>query len=474
MQPLPSQTALLQSAAHHPGGRALVIDAVLWTTFQGESDALARAMAETLAETETAGVGAVLAPDGSVRLVAADRAPVTVRAFGDEDELRRWRARGALALDGGPLVRATVVRRGSEHGVRLLAHHALLDGYSCIRLFRRLADRLAAEDAGATLPFARRGDLAALAAAAAPLRAPDPAFWAVATEGLGEPGHEIAFTDRTAPPVDHPLQYRTTVPASDFLARRSWPEEAVGTVAAYVARHLGTDVAQVGVTAALRRTALERATPTAWVAVVPTRLAVPDDATPVSLAGDLRRWLDAAAERIATGERPEQLLTTIPAAWRTRRVFGPVINVLPDLGLPGWSLDVTAWGPVPDCLLSVYPDRNGEVIVDGVFHPDLYDAEQAAAHVEAIAALVPAALARPNAPLPPIPARPVDPDRVAVPGGWVSPGRLRAALDAAGFTAEEAELRLRTPATVVLHGVGADRVPSARAVVPPGVRVRRA
>lgn len=462
---------MLQLASQHPGGRALIIDTEWRTATDVDTTELVRAVAGTLEEVEAAAVGAVIAPDGTVRLVATHRAPVERREE-TEDGYRAWRAAGTLPLDGGPLVRASVVRIGNEHVVRLLVHHAVLDGYAATRIFRRIVERLAA--APRALSFERRGDLVALAAATAPALAPDPAFWAAATDGLGAPGRPVSFADRTAPPDDRPLRVRTSVAAAGVIGRRSWPVEAVATIAAYTARHLGTPDARIGVPATLRRTPLERATPTQWMTVLPTRLAVPDDATPAGLAAELRRWLDAAAARVRAGERPEQLATAVPAAWRTGRVFGPLVNVLPDLRLTGWSLDVTAWGPVSDCLFSVYPVEGDRLVVDGVFHSRLYGAREASAHVEAVAALLGAALAAPDAPFPPVPVRPVDPDRVAVPGGWIAPGGLLAALAAAGFPSETVELRLDAPVTVVLRGASAEQLPAARAVVPPGVRVRRA
>ncbi|NMD54112.1 MULTISPECIES: hypothetical protein [Tsukamurella] len=470
MQPLPSQVAMLQLAAQHPGSRALVIDAAWGTVAAVDTAALVRSAADALAETEAAGIG--VRADHGMRLVAADPAPVVVADFATRAEYEAWRAGGTLPLDGGPLVRATIVRVDGAHVVRLLAHHAVLDGYGVTRVFRRILARLRAGAGGAPLPHERLGDLVALGATAAPLRPPDDAFWSAATAGVGEPGREIAFADRTAPPTDRPLQHRVRFAAPGVADRRTWPGEAVATVAAYTARHLGTDEARVGVTAALRRTALERATPIHWMAVVPTRFAVPEDATPSALAAELRRWLAAASDRIAGGERPEQLLTAVPAAWRTGRLYGPIVNVLPDVRTDDWSLDVAAWGPVADCLISVHPDPGDVFVVDGVFHPALYDADGARAHVDAIAALLATALVAPDAPLPAIAARPVDPGRVAVPGGWAVPARIRSALAAAGFAPDEVEVRPGPPLTVVLRGVDAARLPDARAVIPPGVRVR--
>ncbi len=462
---------MLQLAAHHPVGRALLIDAAWRSAAPCDTGDLVAAVARTLEEVEAASLGAVLDADGTVRLVTAAPAPVE-RRDDTEEGYRAWRAAGTLDLDGGPLLRASVVRIGDEHVVRLLVHHAILDGYAVTRIFRRIVERLAA--APGALPVERRGDLAALAAATAPVLAPDPAFWAAATDGLGAPGRPVGLADRTAPPDDRPRRSLARVAVPGVRDRRSWPMETVATIAAYTARHLGTTEARIGVPATLRRTPLERATPVQWMTVLPTRLAVADDATPAGLAAELRRWLDAASARVRAGERPEQLATAVPAAWRTGRLFGPLVNVLPDLHVPGWSLDVAAWGPVADCLFSVHPAEGDALVVDGVFHSLLYSAAVATTHVEAVAALLGAALMAPDAPFPAVPVRPVDPERVAVPGGWVVPRRLLGALAEAGFPPEGVELRTEPPVTVVLRGVDEERLPAARAVVPPGVRVRRA
>ncbi|MGX9297206.1 hypothetical protein [Tsukamurella paurometabola] len=473
MQPLPSQAAMLTLTAQHAGSRAMVIDAAWRTELPVDAGVLASAAADALAETEAAALGIVV--DGEPRFVSAERAPVRVESFASERAYRAWRAAGTLPLDGGPLVRVAIVQVGGAHLVRVLAHHAVLDGYAVTRVFRRIVARLRAAQAdGATLPVERLGDLTGLAAATAPARPPDTAFWSAATDGVGDPGREIAFVDRVAPPASHPVQHRARLTVPGIVDRREWPAEAVAVVAAYTARYLGAAEAHVGVTASLRRTALERATPVQWTAVVPTRLTVPRDATPAALAGEVRRWLTEAADRIAAGQRPENLITSVPAAWRTGRLYGPIVNVLPDVRTAGWSLDVAAWGPVADCLLSVYPEADADLVVDGVFHPALYDAAGAAAHVDAIAAFLRAALAAPDRPLPAVVARPVDPDRIAVPGGWAVPERMRSALVAAGFAADAVEVRTGPPVTVVLRGVDPARLAGARAVLPPGVRVRRA
>ncbi len=426
-----------------------------------------------LGRVQACGVGAVEEPasPAGVRLVGVPPAPVEVRAFADEHAYRAWLEAfrdEPLLYDGSPLCRAAVATVGGDGVVVLRAHHGVLDGYGLTTVFRRIADRYA----GAAADDGPVGDVEALRGAAPSGPDPDPAFWARALDGIADPGREIAFTDRVAEPTAAPLRYAARVDGHALRARRSWPAEAAATVGAYVAGHLGTDDAVIGVVAALRRSAAERSTPVQWMAVIPSRIRV-SGSGPAEAGAALTRWLDAAATRVRRGERPEQLRAVVPAAWRTGRTHGPIVNVLAFVGDPPWSLEVSAWGPIEDCLVTVLPADAGGLIVDGVFHPDLYDGATARAHVEGIAALLAAALPDPALPFSahPVAARPADPDRVPVPGGFVVPARIREALAAAGLG--DAEIRTGPALTVVLAGADEAALARARAVLPAGVRLRR-
>ncbi|KXP01257.1 hypothetical protein [Tsukamurella pseudospumae] len=472
MLPLPSQLAMLRLEAQNPGSEALRIEAAWRTSQRVDEHALVRAAAGTLDETEVAGLGMIHDGDGAVGLVPAERAAIDVRAFDTEHEYRAWRELPAPMSDGAALVRIAVARVGAEYVFVIRAHHALLDGYGLELLARRVVERYPREAAGLPLPHAGLGSLAALAAQVASPLVPDLAFWSGATEGVGQPGREIAFTPRSAPPAARPLLHRESIRIPGLHERAAWPSEAVGTVGAYTARYLGTTDARIGVVSALRRTPAQRSTPVQWMAVVPLRLEVLPDSTPAGLGGRVTRWLAAAGERVAAGERPEELLTALPAAWRTGRLYGPAVNVLPYVRHEGWTVDVGAWGPVEDCLFNIWPGPDDEVVVEGAFHPDLYTAERARGHVEALTALLTVSLASPFHPFAVIPKKPIAADRIAVPGGWISPAELQGALADAGFTPDETELLTTEPVTVVLRGVAPHRLLAARAVLPPGVRLR--
>ncbi|GAA1077821.1 hypothetical protein [Tsukamurella spumae] len=472
MQPLPSQLAMLRLEAQNPGSAALRIEAAWRTSERVDEHALVRAAAGALDETEVAGLGARHGADGVVGFVPAPRSAIDVRAFDTESEYRAWRAAPVPSPDGAALVGIAVVRVGTDHVFVVRAHHAVLDGYGLELLARRVLQRYPREVAGLPLPHVGLGSLEEVAAQVAPARLPDLTFWSGATDGVGQPGREIAFTPRAAPQAERPLLYRESIRVPGLHDRAAWPSEAVGTVGAYTARYLGTTDARIGVVLALRRTPAQRATPVQWMAVVPMRLEVLADSTPAALGGRVNRWLTAAGKRVADGERPEELLTALPAAWRTGRLYGPAVNVLPYVRHEGWTVDVGAWGPVEDCLFNIWPGPDDELVVEGAFHPELYTPERARGHVEALTALLTVSLASPFHPFATIPKKPIAADRIAVPGGWISPAELQGALASAGFTSHETELLTTEPVTVVLRGVAPHRLLAARAVLPPGVRLR--
>ncbi|GAB3135056.1 hypothetical protein GCM10027289_28040 [Tsukamurella serpentis] len=472
MRPLPSQLAMLRLAGQLPGTAALDLMAAWSLSVPVDEALLLRAVEDTVAETQACSIGAMRTAAGTVELRTADPAPVHVRHFDTDEQFRDHLDGPPLPLDGSALFRAMIAKVGPTQRVVLHAHHAVLDGYGVTLVFRRIHQRYTAALGGSPLPLRRLGDLDEVAAGAATLRAPDLAFWGRAIDGVAALGEEISFGPAPARPAERPLRHRIVVDVGDSLARAAWPSEAAATVAAYTVGHLGTRTARIGVVAALRRTPAERTTPMQWMAALPTRVDISADTTPARAGEQVRHWLDEAALRVAAGERPEQLMTDVPAAWRTGRLYGPTVNVLPYAGSTPWSLDVLAWGPVTDCLINILRRRDGELTVDGAFHPDLYSPQQAAEHIDAIGELLAAALPRPDRPFDRVAPRPVDPDRIAVPGGWVVPDRIRSALSGAGFAADEIELHTGPGMTVVVHTQDSERLSAARDVVPPGVRVR--
>jgi len=71
-----------------------------------------------------------------------DADPVQVTAAADEAEIARWRAgflSAAPSLDSAPPVRFLLVRGPDGDRVMLNAHHAVLDGLSCLELLRAVA-----------------------------------------------------------------------------------------------------------------------------------------------------------------------------------------------------------------------------------------------------------------------------------------------------------------------------------------------
>lgn len=472
VEPLPSQVDLLRWGVVDGESPAPKVVSVWRRPPPTDRAALVGAVTAAIGDVECFALGAVL--EGLVpRLVAVAPAELEVLSF-DEQGFAVWLAAEKATparFDGTPLTRVAVIDVGAEHYVVIQVHHGVLDGYGVVAFMRRIQQRYAATVEGRPQPSERLGDLVGLRAEASAAAAPDPEFWADVLDGLAEPGREIAFTPRVDahPPI--PLEIRFDVGVRDLTGLRDWPGCAIGIVAAYVARYLGSPDAVLGVVATMRQTALEKSTPIQLATVIPTRFRFDESTTALDAAAQLRDWFARAKPRVRAGERPERLLQSSPAGWRTGRTHGPVVNVLPFLSdIPG-DVVTAAWGPVNDVLISLAAVADDRIRIDARFNPNLYSEQEMTAHARAVGDLLVAALADPDRPLAdhPIPVRQVDGDRIAIPGGYASSARIRADLAAAGLT----DVDVRTdPALVVVLPDDGDALARARAVLPPGVRIR--
>lgn len=474
MSTLPSQVALLNQGASTDAPSAFVIAASWRRTGPVDMNALVQAVTETVPETEVLGLGA-LRTDTGAHLVPAEPRPVSCQAFAEESQFRDWlsaEADSAFAFDGSALSRVYVIEVGSDRLVLIRAHHAVIDGYGLTLVMRRIAERYHARLRGEVLPHRLLGDLGALAARSASLGEPDPVFWSSAIGRVGEPGWSVSLTTKVAQPADRPIRHRVVVDAPPLERLSNWPLIAVAAAGAYVAGYLRAEDVTVGVASSLRHSGIARRTPVQWMAVIPTHIDYSGGVTASEVAERIRTWLAAASARVLAGERPERLLTDTPAAWRVGRTYGPTINVVPYRGGTGWDTEVHAWGPVEDCLINVI-EGQGRLVIDCLFHRALYGREESALHVEGIADLITASLATPNSvfDLGAIPCAGAS-ERIAIPGGFVVGSEVRRLLNGAGVDGDSAELDTSRGLTVGLRA-GTAELDLARAVLPPGVRIRQ-
>src|SRR5690606_3721602 len=147
---------------------------------------------------------------------------------------------------------------------------------------------------------------------------------------------------------------------------------------AYIERHTGGSEAVVGLPAMERLGRPAARVPAMVMNIVPARIAVDDDAP-------LAEWLTTTARHLQTLRRHaryrgEQLRRDLGLVGTSRRLHGPLVNVLPfdtPLTLPGVdaALHVVGTGPVDDLTLTWRADGSGRGLrleIDA--NPALYSA----------------------------------------------------------------------------------------------------
>ena len=289
-------------------------------------------------------------------------------------------------------------------------HHLVIDGYGTTLLTSRIADlyRAAITD---TTP--RTAPLVPRAVAVAAEReyidsdryASDRQFW---RDQFADQPDATSLVPRAALTSHTYMSRSVDLPAevSDGLVALSsktsvvWPDVLAALSAAYVQRHAGGTEAIIGLPVMER---LGR--PAARVAgmvmnVLPARIAIDED-TP------LGAWLQTTARHLQRLRRHgryrgEQLRRDLGLVGTSRRLHGPLVNVLPfdtPLDLPGLdvSLHVVGTGPVDDLTLTWRADGSGRGLrleIDA--NPALYSATDLDVHAARLACFLTRALAAPS------------------------------------------------------------------------------
>lgn len=379
--------------------------------------AFGAAVAAALAEAGALTVRMAEGEDGPVQWHGDDPLPTLelIDLRGEADPALA--AEGFMARDGGtpldpardPLVREVLFDLGDgRHLWYQRIHHLVIDGYGVGLLTRRIADLYGARRTGRT-PGAPLAPFSALIEEDSSYRHSarrdtDRAFWgaafagAPAVEGLA-PG--VAITGREF----HRRGMALTGIGAEALdrlavaARVPWPDVLVGLVAAYVRRHLsggGSDEVVVGVPFMNRFGSAAARVPAMVMNVLPVRLTVDEDVPLVRCLGAVSQILQRA--RRHGRYRSEQLRRDLGLLGGTRRLHGPLINVLPfdeapDLPGARTRLRVLGTGPVDDLTFTLRADARGNGLhleIDA--NPALYGEAVVAEHTRRLARFLETAL----------------------------------------------------------------------------------
>ncbi|GAA3883398.1 hypothetical protein GCM10022243_55140 [Saccharothrix violaceirubra] len=308
-----------------------------------------------------------------------------------------------LAL--GPLFGQALLRIGDERWVwHQRVHHIAVDGFAFSLLARRVADLYT--DGGGTPfgPFAKVLDVEESYVDSGK-SAKDAEFWREYLDGLPEPP---GLVDRLAGIGDHTIRSTARIPTEDLRALAkaegvSWPDLVTAAIAAYLHRATGAEEVVLGLPVMGRLGTPLLRVPGIVMNIVPLRIAVGSGDTLPAVAREVAAQIKRT--RPHHRYRHEQIRRDLNLVGGTRKLFGPVVNVMPfdnDLrfaGNPGRMRNIAA-GPVEDLAVGVRDFSDGaglSVELDG--NPALYAQDELDRHRDRLLRLLAEGLAAPDRPL---------------------------------------------------------------------------
>ncbi|MDJ0389492.1 amino acid adenylation domain-containing protein [Roseomonas sp. E05] len=384
-----------------------------------DAEAFRAAVDGMVAETDALALRIEPGRQGPVQSVEEARRPWLEMADLSAEADPEGAARAAMARDMATpvdparhrLAREVLYRLGPErHFWYQRAHHLALDAFGTDLALRRVAGLYAArigqgkpgqEHPGQPLPPFSLALAEDAAYRSGPRRAADAAYWREALAGSPDvagmaPG--VAVTAHRA----HRCMVALPDSVAAALARlgQPWPDALAALAGAYVRRHAGGAEAVVGVAFMGRLGSPAARVPCTLMNVLPVRLR-PDEDLP--LADMLRELARPLAQARRHGRyRGEQLRRDLGRLAAGRRLFGPLVNLLPFDSLPAFPgllvrQHVLGTGPVDDITFNFRASPSGAGLrLEVEANPNLYSGLATRAHATRLAHFIAAALEAPR------------------------------------------------------------------------------
>lgn len=286
----------------------------------------------------------------------------------------------------------------------LRVHHLATDGFGMGLLANRVAEIYNAGRGGPAVGpgFAPLSNVWGEDAAyrTSDKRVADAAYWrevmgdapevATLAPGKAVTAHSFHRAERVLPP-----QVTARLKARADAGRLSWPDVVTVLGAAYVRRFAGVEDAVIGVPHMARMGSASARVPAMVMNVLPLRVTLDEDAPLDAQLIDASKALIKA--RRHGRYRSEQLRRDLGLIGGARRLYGPLINVLPFAQPPRFegleaTLHILGTGPVDDISFTFRGDATPDLTLEVDANPDLYSVEETAAHGERLAAFIAAAL----------------------------------------------------------------------------------
>lgn len=311
-----------------------------------------------------------------------------------------------LDLAKGPLAREVLFRLGAERYIWYQRmHHVVTDGFATGLVTQRIAEIYNATVAGGP----KGAELTALDVAVdeeqtyrgSERSGRDVGYWHEALRDMPEVAGLKAGLVRSASSYDH-FESMLEPDICDNLLRLarttqlSWADLLTALAGAYVARHVRRNEIAIGVPFMGRFGSPAARVPTMLMNILPLRLEVDEE-------GELVQWLAQAAGRMARDRRhgrhrSEQMRRDLGLLGGQRRLYGPLVNILPFDALPRLAgletrLITLGTGPVDDITFTFRGDpAAGCLSLEVDTNPILYEARENESHAKRLADFVGAAV----------------------------------------------------------------------------------
>ncbi len=302
--------------------------------------------------------------------------------------MRRDLAR-TVDLGRGPLFAEALLKTASDRFFWYQrAHHIALDGYGFSLMARRVSELYTALASGkpATGGFGPlRSVLAEDAAYQAGERvALDRAFW---MERFADRPTPVSLAN-PAPMSSTFVRHTRCLPASDVerlaasasRASLTWPDLVLAATAAWLHRRTHAQEVVLGLPVMSRLGSAAVRVPCMAMNIVPLRVRVRPDAGLFELGRAVASELRAIRPHLRY--RYEQLRRDLRLVGGQRRLFGPVVNIMPFdyalnfAGMPAAAHNISA-GPVEDLSIGLYARSDGQGLrIDFDANPACYRAEE--------------------------------------------------------------------------------------------------
>ncbi len=265
------------------------------------------------------------------------------------------------------------------------AHHIALDGFGFSLMSRRVAEIYSALASRRPVPRGF-GQLRAVIEEDAAYHAGsqlelDRAFW---MERFADKPAPVSLAP-PAPMSSSFLRQTGSLPAGSLerlqeaarLARVGWPDIVLAVTATFLHRLTGAQEVVLGLPVMARLGSAALRVPCMAMNIIPLRVCVRPELPLVEVARAVAAELRSARPHLRY--RYEQLRRDLRLVGGQRRLFGPVVNIMPFdgafrfAGAPAFSQNISA-GPVEDLSIGLYPSLR----VDFDANPECYRLEQLA------------------------------------------------------------------------------------------------